>query len=64
MQKLIFFTAILLGPCYAILMGIIYGLRLALPDGHPLYEPVEEYLWALAGLIALGLAGLAAAIIG
>ena len=64
MQRLIWFTAILLGPCYAILMGIVYGLRLVLPDGHVIYEQVDEYLWVPAGLIALALAGIAVALTG
>ncbi len=64
MQKLIWFTAILLGPCYVILMGIVYGLRLVLPDGHVIYKRVDEYLWVPAGLTALALAGLAAALTG
>ncbi len=64
MLKLIFLTAILLAPCYAALIAALYGLRLLLPDGHPIYEPVEEYLWAPAALLALALAGIAAAITG
>ncbi len=64
MLKLILFTAILIAPCYAALMTLLYGLRLVLPEGHPLYEPVEEYLWAPAALLALALAGITAAITG
>jgi hypothetical protein len=64
MSRLIFFTAMLLGPCYAILMGIVYALRLALPEGHVLYEQVDEYLWVPAILIALALAGIVATLTG
>ncbi len=62
MQKLIWYTAILLGPCYAVLLGLVYGLRGVLPDGHVIHEQVDEYLWLPAGVIALALAGLAAAL--
>ena len=64
MLKLLLFTAMFIAPCYGLLMGIVYGLRLVLPEGHWIYEQVEEYLWALAALVALALAGIAAAIAG
>ncbi len=64
MPKLILLTVIFIGPAYAALMGIVYVARLALPSGHVIYEQVEEYLWAPAGLIALAAAGLVAALTG
>ncbi len=63
MVQLIVFTALWLGPVYALLMGLVYLARLVLPEGQVLYEQVEEYLWAPAGLLALALAGLVTALI-
>lgn len=64
MPKVIFFTAIFLGPCLALLMALDYGLRLVFHEGHVIYEQAEEYLWALATFIALALASIAAALSG
>ncbi len=64
MLKVLFWTVLFLAPCYAGLIGLVYGLRLLLPEGHLIYEQIEEYLWAPAGLMALALAGLVAALTG
>ncbi len=64
MLRLIVFTLLFLGPAYAVLLGVVYLARRALPEGHVLYELVEVYLWVPAALIALAAAGLVATWLG
>lgn len=51
-------TGFLSLPCFALLHLGVYALRRVLPDGRPLYEAVEMYLWVPAVLLALGIAGM------
>ncbi len=63
MQRLFFYTTVLVGPCYASLMAMVFGLRLLLPSEHVIHGPIEEFLWIPAVLIALALGGMAAAMV-
>lgn len=62
MLRLILLTVVFVGPAYGTLMGVVYLARLALPEGHVIYEQIEEYLWTLAILLALAAAGIVAAL--
>ncbi len=64
MLRLVVFTLLFVGPAYAALLGVVYVARRTLPAGHVLYEQVEAYLWAPAGLIALAVAGIVATLLG
>ncbi len=62
MQRLFFYTTVLVGPCYASLMAMVLVLRLLLPDEHFIHSRVEEFLWIPAVLVSLAFGGVAAAV--
>ncbi len=62
MLQLVMFTVLCVGPAYAAMLSVLYGLRLILPAGRALYDPIEPYLVGPAILLAISLAGIVAAL--
>ncbi len=62
MLQLILFTVLFVGPAFATMLSILHILRLVLPAGRALYDPIEPYLIGPAILLALSLAGIVASL--
>ncbi len=62
MLQLIVFTVLFVGPAFAAMLSVLYILRLILPTGRALYDPIEPYLIGPAVLLAISLAGIVAAL--
>jgi hypothetical protein len=57
MQRLMFLSAILTGPCLVLLMLALYLARRFFPEVRILFEVSEPILVIAAGTVALALAG-------